>query len=160
MTVSLHGQVAQTSRRLLPVTSVERLDRKGRHGRAIDAACVDAEAVRVGSRHVKRFYPAGAAEQMAGDTGIEGVLDQVLLTAQQTEAAGRHDQMPIPAHRTDRAVTFLDHQRGRCVHRERHRAAMAVSVVGDQSAGRHLRTLLLVPRAVRRSRPPVGGPDV
>jgi len=77
--LQLFGKFRQLGRMILPVhavelTDVDLLDRAG-----IQAARIDAVAVGVGTRDVKRFDAANPAKQMFGDSGVECICRQVFV---------------------------------------------------------------------------------
>jgi len=113
----------------LAIAVVEGLDGDLREGRLIEAAEIDAVAVGVGARHVERFHPAAAAEQVPGTAGIEAVLAEHLRAAQQAETSARHDQVQVTAHAADRAVTFTHRHACRGLHLEGDRAAVTAAAV-------------------------------
>jgi hypothetical protein len=62
-----------------PVSTVEGLDDQFL-GLRCQTADIHVVAVWVGPRDVKRLDPASFAEQMLGDSGVEGVDGEVLLS--------------------------------------------------------------------------------
>ena len=63
-----------------------------------EAADIDTDAIRVGARDVERFDAAVGAETVPGDAGIEGVGGEVILSLQEVEAGGGHDQVEVGGH--------------------------------------------------------------
>src|SRR5690348_14241545 len=113
------------------IVVVEKAELVSLQGTFINAPHIDAVAVRMRARHVKRFHAAMRAEQMPRGTGIEAVFGERILALQQPETRGWHDQMHEARHAADRAVALL-HLRSRWrVHFETHAAAVAAAAVGD-----------------------------
>src|SRR4029079_1342433 len=90
--------------RRLPVAAVEALGRKRQRVEAVEAAGVDVDLVRIGTRHIERMNAARLAEMMFGDLGVELVGREIALALQQFELPARHDQMPDAFFAADRAV--------------------------------------------------------
>src|SRR5215467_964988 len=116
----------------LAIAVVEGLDGDLRERRSIEAAQIDAVAVGVGARYVEGFHSAAAAEQVPRDAGVEPVLSERLLSAQQAKAGARYDQVEVPAHAADRAVALAHRDPGRRLHLEGDGAAMTAAAVGDE----------------------------
>src|SRR5690349_4039260 len=81
-----------------PIIVVERLDLDVLYGGAIEAAGVDAVAVRVRARNVKGLHATGPAEKMASGPSVESVLGEIIRAPQQAKARARHDQVQIAGH--------------------------------------------------------------
>src|SRR5204862_7651334 len=98
-----------TCRQLLPpFAAVERLDLDGLDRPRIQAARVDAVAIRARARHVERFAAAGRAEKMLRGSGVEGIARQEFLALKQPEARLGHDEMQIPRLGADGAIALGD----------------------------------------------------
>ena len=69
---------------------------------------------------------------MPCDSGIELVSAEGRSTREQTKLSCGDQQMHITRLTADRAVAIFDFERGRCVHGELHRAAMAFAGMLDQ----------------------------
>lgn len=65
---------------LLPVAPVESGYRDAFDRARVETTRIDAVAVRIGARHVKRFDAADIAEQMLGDSGVESVRREMFRT--------------------------------------------------------------------------------
>src|ERR1700744_440368 len=99
---------------LFPVASVERDYRHGLDTAGIDAARIDADAVRVRARNVERFHAASRAEQVFCDARVEGVGRERISAAEQFEAIFRHYQMQKSDFAANRAVAFVHFDGCRC----------------------------------------------
>src|ERR1700722_430719 len=71
-----------------PVTAVEGTHRHRLDAAAVDAACVDADAIGMRARNIKRLHAAGCAEQVFRDAGVERIGCERIAAAQQLEALG------------------------------------------------------------------------
>src|SRR5688572_31003371 len=71
---------------LLPVLAVDLRDRHAGDGAFVQAARVDAEAVRVRARHVEGFHAAVPAKAVLRGAGIELVRGQRIFAGEQLEA--------------------------------------------------------------------------
>src|SRR5689334_13608900 len=119
----------------LPVAAIDGIDLHARHGALVDAARVDAPAVRMRTRHVEGLGAAGRAEVVLRRAGVEGVQRQRLAALRDAEAVGGDDQVQEGGARAHGAVALVDVQlRGR-VDFEAHAAAVAAAAVGDHRAG-------------------------
>jgi hypothetical protein len=78
-----------------PIEPIEILDSYIDTVRQFDTVQVDAVAVWVGTGYVKRLDPAGATEQVPGNTGMKTVLDQTVPALQQSEPVGRDNQVQV-----------------------------------------------------------------
>lgn len=94
----------------------------------VQAAEIDAIAVRMRARHVVRLYSAHGAEQVLGGLGIEFVGRQLVRTRKQAKAFLRHDQVQITGLGTDGAVAVDNFHFVGCQHLEGDRAAMAAAL--------------------------------
>ena len=74
----------------------------------VEAANVDAEFVRVGSRHIEGLNAAMEAECMLCGPRVELISRELVLPAQQLETFGRHDEMQKALFGADRAVALGD----------------------------------------------------
>jgi len=90
----------------LPVLTVEFCNSDFLDRTRIETSHVDAVAIGVGTRNVKRFNAADIAEQMLRNTGVECVSGQILFASEQSELRLGNDEMQITALAADRAVTF------------------------------------------------------
>ena len=72
----------------------------------VETANVDAEFIRVGSRHIKGLNAAMAAECVLGGPCVELVSRELVLAAQQLETFRRHDEMEKALLGADRAVAL------------------------------------------------------
>jgi len=128
---------------LLPVPAVGLHDHHVLDRARVEAARVDAEAVRVRARHVEGLDAAHRAEQMLCDARIEAVGSQHFTAAHQGKPVGRHDQVQVAGLAADRAVAFgHPDPRGR-QHLKPHSPAVAATSVFD-----HARTCDLADSAV------------
>ena len=113
---------------LFPVAPVERRDRE-RDRLRVEAAHVDAVAVRVRARNIERFDAAGLAERVPGDAGIEGVNAQIFRSLEQLESGARYDEVQVARFRADRTVALAHLDVLGRFHFEPNRAAVAASGV-------------------------------
>jgi len=74
----------------------------------VEAANVDAEFVRVGSRHVEGMNAAMAAECVLGGQRVELVGGELVLAAQQLKMFRRDDEMQKTFFGADRTVALDD----------------------------------------------------
>src|SRR6266545_4355573 len=74
----------------------------------VDAARVDIDLVRIGTRHVEWMDAANLAEGVLGHAGVERVGGEVIPAAEKLEALRRHDQMQDSLFGADRAVADRD----------------------------------------------------
>src|SRR5512145_1087218 len=96
----------QPGGRLFPVPAVEWRNIHLADGLRIDAAHVDAVAVRIRTRHIERLDAAHPAEKMPGDSGVERISRKKLRALNQGEARLGHDKMEIAALAAHRAVAL------------------------------------------------------
>src|SRR5262249_29414995 len=117
---------------LLPLLPVERGDGEGGHGGRVDAARVDTDSVGVGARHIERLDAAGGTKIVLCDVGVERVRRERVLTLEELEALGGHDQMQIARLGANGAVALGDAKLGGRLHLEAHPAAVTAARVNDQ----------------------------
>ena len=79
---------------LFPVLAVEGDDLHGLW-LIIQAVYIDVHAIRIRSRHVKGFDPAGFTEIVFGYAAVKGIGGQVFLAGEQLEFACRDYQMQV-----------------------------------------------------------------
>ena len=75
----LFGKFRQLGRMVLPVHAVELIDADPLDRARIQAARIDAVAVGIGTRDVKRFDAAKLAKQMFGNSSVERVSRQLFI---------------------------------------------------------------------------------
>src|SRR6185503_14629939 len=92
--------------RLLPVLAVRARDRRVLDGSFVEAARVDAVAVRMRARHVERLDAADRAERVLRGLGVELVSGECVRARKELEARLRHDQMKVAGSAADRAITI------------------------------------------------------
>lgn len=90
-----------------PVTAIEfsEFDVAAR-GKA-EAANVQAEAIRIGARDVKRLDSANTAEQVTRRIGFETVFPELFLASYQLEPAGGNNQVLESAHPANGTIADL-----------------------------------------------------
>ena len=78
---------------LLPVGAIELFHFDILESLRVQASNIDAETVRVGAGHIKRFDPAMAAKQVFCSARVEAVLGQIALALEQMKPGRGNDQM-------------------------------------------------------------------
>ena len=94
----------------------------------IEAAKIDAPAVRMRARLVKALDPANFAKKMLGRAGAEAIGRQGVCAAQQFKIGVRDNQVEIAGLRADRAVAVEHFERRRDLDGETHRATVAAAL--------------------------------
>ena len=90
--------------RFLPLLAVDLNHCRSRHGSFIQAAHVDAVAIRMRAWNIERFDAAARAEKMLGSAGIELIGGQGILSGNEFEARGRDYEMQISRFAANGAV--------------------------------------------------------
>ncbi len=121
---------------LFPIRAIERAHPDFPNVLRVDAACVYADALGVRAGHIERLDAAVCAKQMIGDTRVETITREVVLSPNQTEPRCRNDQMQVAAPSADRAIAFVHLQRARCVHLETHASTVTSTPVRYRFHGR------------------------
>jgi hypothetical protein len=119
---------------VLPIFSI-----KGSYGDPFDpiglqAPHVDAVAVGIGSRNVKRFDAAHPAKEVLGYARVECVTYQRLRARNESESGFWHDEMKKAALSTYRAIALNGLYGGGSLDLKPHAAAMAPAFVFDRFA--------------------------
>ena len=113
-----------------PIAAVEICNSNDGNGFRLETADIDADTVGVGARNVKGFDAAVGAETVLGDTGVEGVGGEVLFPLEEAEPVGRHDQVEVGGHRTDRAIAESYLELSGSINLEANATAVAPTTVG------------------------------
>jgi hypothetical protein len=116
---------------LFPISAVGLRDGHVFDRARIEAARVDAEAVRVRARDVEGLDAAHRAEQVLGDTRIKGVRGQRVLTAEEGEAVGGNDQVQVAGLAADRTVALENTDSRRRDHLEAYLSTVTATCVLD-----------------------------
>ncbi len=95
---------------LLPVAPVKLNDLQ-LQAFGIQAVGIDVDTVWIRARNIERLDTADPAESMLRNTGVKSIGDKAVLTAEQAESGGWHNQVQIPAHAADGTVAVLQLQR-------------------------------------------------
>ena len=95
----------------LPIAAIEAANCRFETVSGIEAAEVDAPAIRVGSGLVKALDPAGAAEQMLGCASAKSIGGQAVPALQQFEAIMWHIEVQIARLRADRTIAIEQFER-------------------------------------------------
>lgn len=110
-----------------PVDSIEQHDRQtGGKVCVVETPSVDRPSMRVGTRHIKRMHPTGAAEQMPCSAGVEAVLRELVKPLMNRKLALLHNEMKEALLGADGAVALDDLRRWHS-EREANRAAVAAA---------------------------------
>src|SRR5580698_3192754 len=112
-----------------PIAAVKRLYGNGFNGVAVDAAHVDADAVRMRAGNVEGFYSACGAEKMLRDMRVEGIRGERFAAADQFESIGGYDQMQISVFAANRTIAVRHFQLRRRDHLEADSTAMTAAGV-------------------------------
>jgi hypothetical protein len=91
---------------LFPALAIEARDSLRFYRTQVQAIDIDADAVRMRSRHVIGLDSAVATEDMLRHTGIKRINLNVILSADQPETVRRHEQMQVARHTADAAITI------------------------------------------------------
>jgi hypothetical protein len=120
-------------RMLLPLGTVE-FENPQICGHLIQAIDVHVDAIRIRAWGIERLDPTDTAKRVAGNTGIEVVGRERVVSLYQPEPAQRYDEMQKPAFAADGAIAAIHFQVGRRFNLEPDPAAMtAASVLHDAS---------------------------
>ena len=114
----------------LPVSTVHIAQRRARYRTRVYAVCIDADAIRVGSRNIEGLYSTRGTEQVPGGTGIEGVGREGFLAGNEPEAFPGNDQVSVSRAGTHGAVAYVQGQMCRRLDFEADLAAMTPSGMG------------------------------
>ena len=92
---------------LFPIFPIERENSHRLDGGSVQAPHVDAEAIRIGARHVIRFAAAIFAEVVLGNAGVERIGSQRVCALNQAKCGRRNNQMKKPRALAHRTVAFM-----------------------------------------------------
>lgn len=92
-TLVIARQVRQRCGVLLPVLTVEYIYLNRLNMRALDAAQIDAKAIRIRARRIKRFYAAVLAKGVLGSAGVKGIGSHRVCTADQSKPGCRYNHL-------------------------------------------------------------------
>lgn len=120
---------------LLPVAPVKLQNAYSLYGVTLETTHIDAEALRVGSRHIERFYAAMPAKIMPGNPGVEGINGKLRLPRQQSESIRRHNQVQVTRFLANTAVTLVRLDDGLRHDFELHGATMTAASVRNKPSG-------------------------
>lgn len=93
---------------LFPVLPIEGFERNIAERGLIHAAKINADTIRIGSRHIEWLNATGFAEIVFRNTGVKGIKRQLLPISQQLKSGSRNDKMLKADPIADRTITLVN----------------------------------------------------
>ena len=118
-------------RMIFPVAPVECINSHRIDASGIQTSNIDTVAVRIRARNIERLDATTAAEEMLGNSRVELIGGNVILTADEREIIFSYNQMQVSAHTANTAIALIDLENSWCLDFEFDAAAVTAACVNS-----------------------------